>query len=301
MRLLAIFLWIFSLFVFAGCERDYPSDRAKTLPIVLVSSPPYAYLTDMIAKGTVQIECLTPPGTNPHLFELPPKQIQKILQSSLWLRLGEPMEKKFLDIFSAHNPALKIIDLSEGINMIDLPHDHHHNGLCQHDGQDRHFWMSPSLAKQQLKKIAEAFSSTFPQHAAAYRENLVEGIEELTRLDQDVLALLTAGRPEAIVISHPALGYFCRDYGIEQLSIEIEGKEPLPADIDALVKQIEQKKVTTIFLMPQHNNQGAERIADLLGMKMQSIDPYATDYPAAIRETAAAIAQSSIRPPSGGS
>jgi zinc transport system substrate-binding protein len=238
----------------------------------------------------------TPPGTNPHLFELPPKQIQKILQSSLWLRLGEPMEKKFLEIFDSHNPHLRIVDLSEGIAMLELPHAHeeHHCSHCQHDGHDRHFWMSPTLVKQQVTKIAETLADLFPQHAAEYRSNLALGLDQLTKLDEEVRSLLAKGHPEAIVISHPALGYFCRDHGIEQLSIEIEDKEPLPGDLAALVEKIEQKKVSTVFLLPQHNNQGALRVADLLRMNIQSIDPYAIDYPAAVRATAIAIAESTI-------
>lgn len=289
MRRLAILLWIFCVFALIGCESDYPSDQAKK-PIVLVSSPPYAYLTALIAKGTVQVECLTPPGTNPHLLELPPKQVQKILKSALWLRLGEPMEKKFLDIFRDRNPHLKIADLSDGIEMIDLPHEHH-DGICQHDGQDRHFWMSPTVAKQQLKKIAASLAALYPHNADVYQKNLAAGIDELTELDREVHALLASKRPQAIAISHPALGYFCRDYGIEQLSVETDGKEPLPSEIDEFVEQIEKKNVSTIFLLPQHNNQGAVRIADHLGLRVQTIDPYAANYPAAVREVANAIAK----------
>lgn len=246
----------------------------------------------MIAGTTVDIECLTPPGTNPHLFEVPPKQVQKILQSSLWLRLGEPMEQKFLDIFRSHNPGLRILDLSEGIALIDLPHLHH-EGTCHHDGQDRHFWTSPSVAKQQLMKIAETLIAMFPAYESAYRANLAIGLDQLTELDLEIRSLLSTSRPDAIVISHPALGYLCRDYGIEQLSIETEGKEPLPADLADLVEKIQNKKVSSILLLPQHNNQGAIRMADLLHLPVYVIDPYSPDYPTAIRATALAIVRSS--------
>jgi len=260
-------------------------------PMVLVSSPPYAYLTRLVAGDTVQVECLIPPGTNPHLFELPPKQVQKVLQGALWLRLGEPMEAKFLEIFRAHNPDLRIVDLSTGIPMIDLAHGHQ-DECCSHDGQDRHFWTSPTLAKQQLATITETLASMLPQHAEEYRANLALGLEQLSQLDQEIRTRLASVRSKAIAISHPALGYFCRDYGIEQLSIEIEGKEPLPGDLAALVKQIQQKNVTAMLLLPQHNNQGAMRLAGLLSLRVLVIDPYASDYPAAMRATASAIANS---------
>jgi ABC-type Zn uptake system ZnuABC Zn-binding protein ZnuA len=116
------YLLILSFFVSACGEKKSPAQPISTRPIVLVSSPPYAYITKMVAGTTVDIECLIPPGTNPHLFEVSPKQVQKILCSSLWLRLGEPMEKKFLDIFRARNPNLQIVDLSESVDLLDLPH-----------------------------------------------------------------------------------------------------------------------------------------------------------------------------------
>ncbi len=281
------------LFLFTGCEKKTSPISSPTLkqPMVIVSSPPYAYLTQLIAGDTVQIECLIPSGTNPHLFELPPKQVQKVLQAALWLRLGEPMESKFLDIFRSHNPHMQIIDLSNGIAMID--HTHSPNDTCcSHDGQDRHFWTSPKIAQQQLKMIAEGLTTLYPYNAALYRNNLDLGLEQLSQLDLEIRTLFATTRPHTIAISHPALGYFCREYGIEQLSIEIEGKEPLPGDLAILVAQIQEKNITTILLLPQHNNQGALRIAELMNLKIVMIDPYAIDYPAAMQSTAAAIANS---------
>ncbi len=293
MRWAALFTFV-GLFLFASCAKEGApaATQASATPMVLVSSPPYAYLTQLVAGDTVQVECLIPPGTNPHLFELPPNQVQKVLQSSLLLRLGEPMEEKFLGIFRAHNPGLEIVDLSDGIAMIVLPHEHGDHSCCSHDGQDRHFWTSPTLAKQQLATIAGTLEKMYPEHSAQYRENLARGLDLLSQIDQDIRSILTEA-PNVIAISHPALGYFCRDYGIEQLSIEIEGKEPLPGDLAALVEQIRQKSVNTILLLPQHNNQGALRLADLLSLRLQMIDPYDPDYPAAMRATALAIANSS--------
>jgi zinc transport system substrate-binding protein len=34
-----------------------------------------------------------------------------------------------------------------------------------------------------------------------------------------------------VLVSHPAFGYFCKDYDLEQISIEVEGKEPRPKDV----------------------------------------------------------------------
>ena len=38
-----------------------------------------------------------------------------------------------------------------------------------------------------------------------------------------------------LMVFHPAWGYFCRDYGLRQVAVEVEGKEPKPAQMKALM------------------------------------------------------------------
>ena len=54
--------------------------------------------------------------------------------------------------------------------------------------------------------------------------------------------------PRSFIIYHPALGYFARDYGLNQLSIEFEGKNPSPAQIRKLVDIAQKEKINTVFV-----------------------------------------------------
>lgn len=199
------------------------------------------------------------------------------------------MEKKFLHIFDVKNSGMRVVNLSEKINLLELPCNNKDH-CCHEDGLDRHFWMSPAVVKTQLASIAEALQHLLPENASLYQANFAAANEEIAKLDQEIRDRFSQKPPRAIAISHPALGYFCRDYGIEQLSIEIFGKEPLPGDVANLMKEFAEKKVASILLLPQHNNLGATRIAEALHLPTRMIDPYSPDYPAALRSAAEAIA-----------
>ncbi|MBS3903493.1 MAG: zinc ABC transporter substrate-binding protein [Anaplasmataceae bacterium] len=269
----------------ASCQK---ADSSHTpTPKILVSIAPYQYFVDRIAGDTVEVVCLVPKGTNPHLYETPPRLIEDALQASLWFKLGEPGEEKFVDLFKTKS-AMRIVSLTDGLDLIEdsCTCAHQHN----HEAQDLHVWLSVHLAEQQVLSIFKELCSAFPQHATLYAERLQKLNHDLHTLDKEISALLDSNPTQAVLLSHPSLGYFCRDYHIEQLSIEIEGKEPLPNSLIQLLDDAKNKNIRKILLQPQHETRGAERIAKELGLPLESIDPYGDDYFFSMRQIAQAIA-----------
>ncbi len=271
-----LFPLLFLLFITA-CNSRVPPKPKK--PLVLISIPPYEYFVRKIAAEEVDISCLTPPGTNPHLFEVPPKLAEEALSSSLWLRVGDPGEKKFLTILSRKSQKTTVVDLSVGLEL--LPgHCHHMNPHCasHHHSDDFHTWLSPPMAKEQSKRIAQALIALSPENRGLYENNLALLLEELDILDTQLRDALSSQQGETILVSHPALGYFCHEYGLKQLAVEVDGKEPLPMQIASLLETARSEKVHMVFLQPQHNNQGALRVAEKLELPVETIDPYTANY-----------------------
>jgi zinc transport system substrate-binding protein len=244
---------------------------------VLVTLPPYAYLVKRISGDTVTVETLIPPGANPHLFEPTPQEVSKAVQAKLWFCIGEQLEGKILTALHEKNKNLVSIDLCQGIALMS---GHDHGGKHHHheEGKDRHLWLSPKLAKIQARTIAEALSNRFPDHRSHYQIQLQSLLLDLDLLDQQIHTALDPLKGKAILVSHPAFGYFCRDYGLRQISIECEGKDPLPHALSRIIKQAKETGVTTVFAVSPHNNKGAETIADRLHLPLITIDPYSSDY-----------------------
>lgn len=276
------FLFLLMPLLIAGCQQQ-PShpDKEKS---VLVSIAPYAFFVDQIAGKSISVDTLIPEGANPHIYEPKPKEVGKVRGAALWIRLGESFDQKVFKVLQEQNPDMKIVDITQGIHLLsaceaenDLQHSHCDHG-AQDEGKDLHIWLSPRLAKVQAQTIAQALSHTFPENQALYEKNLAAFNLKLDEVDQTISKMLDPFKGEAILVSHPAFAYFCKDYNLIQLSVEMEGKEPLPQQITQLLQEAQNYKVATVILEPQYSNKGAELIAEQLHVPTVVIDPYTEDY-----------------------
>lgn len=274
-HLLLLLLTIF----FFGCGK---TEMVNTSPTVLTSIPPYIYFISRIAGDTVKIETLVPPGANPHIFEPTPKQVEKARGAQVWFTIGDSFEKKIVATLTQSNPELRLVSMTQGIPLLSIDEDAHELGACTHhhsdEGKDLHIWLSPKLARIQAETIAHSLSEAFPDNRSLYQKNLEELLRDLQNTEDEISQELAPMRGLAILVSHPAFGYFCRDYGIVQLSIECEGKDPLPKHITHILKMAEKYQVKSVLTQPQYNNKGAELIAEKLHLPIFLVDPYSSDY-----------------------
>ena len=114
--------------------------------------------------------------------------------------------------------------------------------------------------------------------APTISDNRHKLIDQLIQTDADIHAQMLPFQGEYLLVSHPALGYFCQRYGLHQLSIEVNGKDPLPQDIGVLMRQLKDHPVPVVFIEPEYNNKGALLIANKLHLPVEEINPYSDDY-----------------------
>ena len=131
----------------------------------------------------------------------------------------------------AGNPNLIVIDLRKGLKLIGGGC----KACCASGGRDIHIWMSPRLLEQQAKTVADTLSYHFPEHAKLYQKNLAKHLMELKQLDQGMGAILKTIEGRTVLVTHPDYTYFCTDYGLHQLPIEFEGKDPSPRQLTDLL------------------------------------------------------------------
>ncbi len=89
---------------------------------------------------------------------------------------------------------------------------------------------------------------------------------------------------------HPAWGYFARAYGLEQLAVEFEGKEPGPRALAELVDILEREGIRTVFAQKQFSSNLVEVLAAEIDGTVVVLDPLAEDYLDNLLEAARAIA-----------
>ncbi|OGN63876.1 MAG: hypothetical protein A3E80_03165 [Chlamydiae bacterium RIFCSPHIGHO2_12_FULL_49_9] len=268
--------FLFFLLIFAlGCGKKAPSCSAPK-PLVLTSIAPYCFLAEKIGGDRIEVQTIVPPNANPHIFEPTSSQTAQMIRGDIWLQIGEPFEEKIAPILKGRKANLVLLDLRSQVPLLEETHS-----TCRHcskDHFDRHIWLSPKLAALQAKEIERALSEKYPVFASEFKANLTSLLNELSQIAQNIETRLGSVQSRTILVSHPAFGYFCKDYGLEQLSVEFEGKDPRPKHLEEILKKAVSKNIRLALSLPQHNNKGAELIAQKLSKPIYSIDPYSPDY-----------------------
>ncbi|RJX35393.1 MAG: ABC transporter substrate-binding protein [Desulfarculus sp.] len=262
---------------------------------VAVSIPPQAWLVERLGGPALRVVVMLPPGRSPATYEPTPKQLAALGQARLYLSIGVPFEGVFLPRLRAKLPGLKIVSITTGIKLRRLE-SHHHEGQAAEPDQapgapDPHVWMSPRRARTLAANAAAALMAADPARAALYRANLARLDAELVALDAELARTLAPLRGRTIFVYHPAYGYLADDYGLKQEAVELEGKEPGPRRLAALVAEAKADGVRVIFVQPQFPRATAAALARAIGGAVVPLDPLAADYLGNLRAMAAKIAQ----------
>ena len=192
------------------------------------------------------------------------------------------------------NSDTLIINCSEGIELKKLEGYHHHEGEEGHDEEletghenksegnheelDPHIWTSPSNAKIMVEEIYEGLVELDPENEAYYAQNRDAYLEELDALDTRIREKLEGKEEKNFMVYHPSWGYFAADYGLNMISVEIEGKEPSAQDLTELVDLAKEKDVKVIFVQAQFSTRSAEVLAQEIGGEVVAVDPLAKNY-----------------------
>ncbi|PIE61345.1 MAG: cation ABC transporter substrate-binding protein [Desulfobacterales bacterium] len=256
---------------------------------IFVSILPQKYMVERIGKNKVHVNVIVAPGANPHTYEPKPAQMAILSKAQLYFSIGVPFENFWLDKIAAANPKMKIIHTDEGIHKLPMTayhKDKHHTSESYHDehsshghaGMDPHIWTSPILVKQQAETICKALSKEDPSNAAFYASNLNAFIWEIQDLDQQLHDLFQDKPGTRFMAFHPAWGYFARDYGLEMIPIEMEGKDPKPAQLMRLIKHARAYGIRVIFVQPQFSSKSAALIAREIKGRVVAADPLAYQW-----------------------
>lgn len=287
-------------------------------PVVSVSILPQEYFVKQIAGESVEVNTMVLPGADPHTYEPKPKQMKALENSLAYFAIGVEFEEVWLDKFQKSFPKLKFIFTHKGVERVAMQehedHDHHehshdhahsdakehkhcheHNGELHchsHDGLDPHIWLDPILVKQQAKNILTGLVRILPQNKELYTKNYENFIAKLDGLDEFIKNSLKDVKNREFIVYHPSWGYFAKRYDLRQISIEIEGKEPKPAELANLIKEAKEKGVKVIFVAPQFSQKAANLIAKQTGAKVIEIDQLPLDWENELKKTALIFAKS---------
>jgi zinc transport system substrate-binding protein len=257
----------------------------KNLP-VFVSIQPQKYFVQQIGQGLVDVEVMVPAGADPHIYEPKPQQMVALSKARLYFAIGmQPFENAWLKRIVSSNPDLIVVHTDRGIQkipMISGPHK-----ADQHPGElDPHIWLSPPLVMKQAQTILNALVEIDPASRAFYENNYKAFVSKLATLDADLKKFFVGKQGFQFMVLHPAWGYFAHTYGLKQVPVEIEGKDPKPAQLKELIEHARQNRIKIIFVQPQFSPRSAKLVAKEIGGEVVFADPLAANWSDNLREVA---------------
>ncbi|HHW11812.1 MAG TPA: zinc ABC transporter solute-binding protein [Firmicutes bacterium] len=273
---------------------------------VFVSILPQKFFVERIGGERVTVSVMVGPGQNPATYEPLPQQMKALTEAHIYFRIGVPFETAWLDRLSALNPELIMVDTREGIALRQMEHHschapavetaepdaaaHHRAGL-----PDPHIWLDPLLVKIQAETVYRALAAFDPEHQGYFKANLDRFHAELEQLHAELQAIFDGLEKKTLMVYHPAWGYLTDRYGLKQVPLEVEGKEPGPRELAQLIDYAKTQGIRVVFIQRQFNSTAAEAVARAVNGQVVSIDPLAEDYLTNMRRIAQAIKESNDR------
>ncbi len=289
------YIWIATAVVFGivSCKNTSKQQESQQESIT-VSILPQKYFVEKIVGSYFNINVMIPPGASPVTYEPTPKQMKDLADSKVYIRIGHiEFEKSWMKKLQNINPEMAILDQSKAATLIEPEYNHGHDHAGHHHhGVDPHIWTSPKEVRKQIALIYNYFLTAYPEHKQEFATNYNTLVKQIDTLDQYITKTLAPYKNKKFLIFHPALSYIARDYGLEQISIEIDGKEPTPANIKEIIQIAKAENIKVIFVQQQFSTHNAKVIAEEIDGNVLQIDPLAYNWVESIRMIADEIAKS---------
>ena len=267
-------LLIFTLLL-GGCNTTSEGDGKKTIYVTIA---PLRAIVEEVTGGDYNVEILVPKGASPETFEPTVSDLIALNDAEQVFTIGLiNFEQSLVSSVKNHD---KVVNLSQGIELV--------AGSCSHcnhahtHGIDPHIWTSPRALKRMVENIGVAMHHVAPD-SIKYRDNADKLQHKLDALDSLCNSKIKINGVDAIMVYHPAFTYYTKDYAIEQISVEQDGKEPSPRQLTALVERARQHNISKLLIQPQYSKDKLRALATECGAEIVEIDPLSEDIIAEIK------------------
>jgi zinc transport system substrate-binding protein len=264
---------------------------------VVASFYPLYFIAERVAGRYNDVVDLTPPGVEPHEYELTVRQVAQIdlAKVGFYEHGVSPSVDQAMENDSPDHAL-------DGTDVVHLAAPVTGSGVeSTSDDKDPHFWQDPTLMAQATRAFAATMAEADPAHAAYYRTQGQRLVRDLDRLDTAYAETLASCRIRTVVVSHDAFEYLARRYDVDVVPIAgLEpDAEPSLQRLHDLTTLIHDRGVSTVFFETLASPDLAESLAGDLGIHtavldpvegLSSHDPHAT-YLTLMRQNLAALAK----------
>jgi zinc transport system substrate-binding protein len=256
-----------------SCGRNNVDSGNK---IITVSIAPFRYFVEEISGNDFTVNVMVRAGADPHTYEPFPEQINKLRKSVAYISNGYlGFEMNWLDRFYETNSTMKRLSLGDRIDPLTSEHRHEGGHV---EAADPHYWVSPRCALIMASSVKELLVELNPARKLKYETNYQLLVSKIQEVDNIARILFLNVPNRCFMIYHPNLAYVARDYGLEEIPVEFEGKEPSPSRMRELIDRARKDNLKTIFVQREYDTKNAKAIAGEIGAKVILIDPLSGNW-----------------------
>lgn len=263
------------IFSFVACgKKDVPTDKAQNNGDkidVVVSFNTMAEFAKAVGGDKVNVVSMIPKGVEAHDFEPKPKEMAVLSKAKVFIYNGlgmEPWVESALK--SIENKNLEVVEASKGANLIANKEE---KEIKEHGKYDPHVWLSLREAKQEANNIKEALIKVDGTNKEFYEKNFNEFSSKLDNMQKEYSDKFSQIKNKSFVTGHAAFGYLCRDFNLEQNSVEdvfAEG-EATSQKLKDLVDYCKKNNISTVFVEENASPKVSETLAKEVGAKVEAI------------------------------
>ena len=259
-------------------------DKEDSIKVVTSFYPMYLLASNVVKDiDNVELINMTNSATGClHDYSLTTDNIKLLEDCDVFIINGAGMES-FLDKVLEQKPDLKIIDASEGMELIKsdyMDESHNHDHGHDHDEEyNPHVWLSVENAIKQVENIENKLIEYNSINKDKYSQNAREYIEQLSNLDNKIHSELDNIKNKNIVTFHEAFPYFAKEYGLNIVGVvqREAGSEPSAKELQETIEKIKKLDVKAICVEPQYSTKAAETISKETNVKVYTLDPIVTE------------------------
>ncbi len=260
-----LFLTILSVAVSCRDNMRQAPDRR----VITVTIEPLRYFAECIAGDRFDVETMVPQGGNPETYEPSARQMMNLSHSVLYVKVGSiGFERTWMKKLEQNVPHAIIVDSSDGISMMKTE-----NGI-----PDPHTWMSTANSLIIAENIYRALVKIDKKDSIYFKKNLENLIDSINHVDSEIRHLVRNAKTRSFLIYHPILTYYARDFGLTQIPLEEESREPSARQMHNIISRAKNERVKVFFVQKEFANRNINAVTESTGADTAEIDPLGYDW-----------------------
>lgn len=273
-KIIVSLLMVISIFTACGVTKEQKSTEKSNKLKVYTTIYPLQFLAEQIGNGYVEVENITPPGTEAHSFDPSQKTVVKIAQSDMFIYSGTGMEG-FADKVTktVKKEKVSVVKAVEGVKLISAKtnvEQEQEQKQEKHEKEldvDPHVWLDPVRTIKMAENIKEAYIKLKPDAKDEFEKNFNMLKQKLENLDQKFKEVATKAPKKTFVVSHSAYGYWNDVYGIKQIGISglSPTDEPSSRKLKEIIELAKENNISYILFEPNLSNKVASVVKREVG------------------------------------